>query len=324
MKSKFTLEEKQNIIMEKFSVKELCNKYNLSKSTIYEWKKLYANKQSSTGRKTSFQELQVLEFKIEKLQKEKQIYCLSGCTPKSSLDDIINAIIELNDKYSIHTLCDAFGILRSTYYHRLRIIKKPTSKSLMKEKIKVELLNILETSKYRMGARKIKIKLDEKGYQVSPRQITKLMREMNVSRRIINKRSKKKRTHKIDNNYYKNLLDQNFNQSDPNIVWVSDVTQVKNENKKVFYICSVIDLFSRMIISTQVSERNNSQLVSECLLTAYNVRNKPQNLIFHSDQGRQYTSGMFQKLLESLNIEQSLSRRGCPYDNAVIESFFHT
>lgn len=77
-----------------------------------------------------------------------------------------------------------------------------------------------------------------------------------------------------------------------------------------------------LLISYEISTKIDSKLVINAFLLAFNKRNKPQNLIFHSDNGSQYTSTAFRSLLDNLDVIQSFSRKGCPYDNAVAESFF--
>lgn len=118
-----------------------------------------------------------------------------------------------------------------------------------------------------------------------------------------------------------NEIKQNFTTDKPNLVWVSDITYVK-VNGYFYYICVIIDLFSRKVISYSVSNKINENLVIDTFNKAFSFRNSPENLIFHSDRGSQYTSQNFRKLLEQYNIIQSFSVKGYPYDNAVAESFF--
>lgn len=119
----------------------------------------------------------------------------------------------------------------------------------------------------------------------------------------------------------KNILNQNFNVPKPNLVWVSDITYVK-VNGSFRYICVIIDLFSRKVIAYSIGSKIDKQLVIKTFYSAFDKRNKPSNLIFHSDRGSQYTSKDFRKILDSLNVVQSFSKKGYPYDNAVAESFF--
>lgn len=118
-----------------------------------------------------------------------------------------------------------------------------------------------------------------------------------------------------------NHLQQNFNQQAPNIVWVSDITYIK-AGGKWHYLCVVMDLFSRKIISWHISSNANVELVITTFKKAYEKRNAPYGLMFHSDRGSQYTAFTFRQLLDSLNVVQSFSKKGYPFDNACCECFF--
>ena len=91
--------------------------------------------------------------------------------------------------------------------------------------------------------------------------------------------------------------------------------------KDRYYLCAIVDLYSRKVIAHKVSTRNSTQLITT-LRMAYDARTPGENLIFHSDQGSQYTSHAFRQLLKKLKITQSFSNAGTPHDNAVMESFF--
>ena len=116
------------------------------------------------------------------------------------------------------------------------------------------------------------------------------------------------------------LLKQQFTVTRPNEVWVSDVTYFKYNNT-VFYICVILDLFARKVISHRISLNNSTQLTKNTFMAAYNER-LPQDLMFHSDQGCNYTSATFRMCLKDLNVKQSFSNPGNPFNNSVMESFF--
>lgn len=119
----------------------------------------------------------------------------------------------------------------------------------------------------------------------------------------------------------KNILRQQFNAQRPNQRWVSDVTCFKLGNH-YFYICVIIDLFSRKVIAHKISKKNSTQLLTATFKMAHEERHPPSGLIFHSDRGAQYTSHRFQQLLHKYHTKQSFSQPGKPHDNAVAESFF--
>ncbi len=118
-----------------------------------------------------------------------------------------------------------------------------------------------------------------------------------------------------------NHLQQSFTQKAPNLVWTSDITYVK-AGGKWYYLCIVLDLYSRKVISWHISANADAELVVTAFRKAYEKRNAPYGLMFHSDRGSQYTAFSFRQLLDSLNVVQSFSRKSYPFDNACCECFF--
>ena len=116
-------------------------------------------------------------------------------------------------------------------------------------------------------------------------------------------------------------LQQNLNQKAPNLVWASDFTCIRVNDQK-YYLCIVMDLFLGKIISWDISSDPDVNLIISVFKKAYQKRNEPSGLRFHSDRGPYYTAPAFRQMLASLNVVQSFSKEGCPFDNACCESFF--
>ena len=116
-------------------------------------------------------------------------------------------------------------------------------------------------------------------------------------------------------------MHRNFKTTKPNEIWVSDITAFKIKGKWQ-YLCVIIDLYSRKVVGFHISKKSSTQLLSSTFKKAFSDRGKPAGLIFHSDQGSQYTSKAFAALLKECTVTQSLSTPGQPLDNAVAESFF--
>ena len=124
-----------------------------------------------------------------------------------------------------------------------------------------------------------------------------------------------------DNGPCINYLKQEFNPNKPNSVWASDFTYVKVGHSFCF-LCVVIDLFSRKVIGWSVSSSHSVDLTKNAFLKAYQNRNRPNFVLFHSDRGSEYTALSFRQLLDQCHILQSFSKKGYPFDNACCESFF--
>ncbi len=118
-----------------------------------------------------------------------------------------------------------------------------------------------------------------------------------------------------------NLLQREFDADAPNQKWLADFTYVWTDEGWL-YVAVVLDLFSRRIVGWSMKAEMTAQLVVDALVMAVWRRGMPRKLLHHSDQGSQYTSEDFQRLLSSHGIVCSMSRKGDCWDNAAMESFF--
>ncbi|MGI6736442.1 MAG: IS3 family transposase [Anaerovoracaceae bacterium] len=245
------------------------------------------------------------------------------CFLPSHLDSskLIRAIrsSNLSDQFNVYRLCKTLDVLKSTYYHHALRSPEKTQIQLMDEQLRPRIADIFEKSRKTFGARRIRIKLREEGYITSEKRISRLMKEMGLnaagSKPMVN--SANDRIYK----YYPNKLKGVFLTDSLNKVWVSDITYVKIDGAFV-YLCVVIDLYSRKVIAHKVSKNIDTALVKNTFMSAFESRDCPEGVTFHSDQGTQYTSYAFRTLLRSKGVVLSYSRPGTPHDNAVAESFF--
>ena len=120
-----------------------------------------------------------------------------------------------------------------------------------------------------------------------------------------------------------NLLKRDFATTSINEKWVGDITYIKTQKDGWCYLASVLDLHSKKIVGYSFGKNMTNNLVIAALKNAYYLQNigKDNKIIFHSDLGSQYTSNYMKNLCNEFNIIQSFSQKGCPYDNACIESF---
>lgn len=119
-----------------------------------------------------------------------------------------------------------------------------------------------------------------------------------------------------------NVLDRQFEATAPNQKWVADFTYIWT-GEGWLYVAVVLDLFSRLIVGWSMQSRMTAELVTDAVVMAiWRRRPKDAELLHHSDQGSQYTSEQFQRLLADHGIQCSMSRSGNCWDNAAMESFF--
>lgn len=298
---------------------KLCEDYDVPQSTLYKWLKESSTYLRQYKRLTiSNHQIYQMERKIETLQTENDIFKKSGCGTNSSIKEKIEAIEDLKVEFGVYSICKTLNILRSTYYYHERTPEK-TVFEIRNDTLRPLIKEVFELSKERFGAAKISIKLKERGISAGKVIINKLMKEMGLVCKQNQLRSYN--TTNRSCRYRKNRLRRNFNMEIPNTFWVSDVTYMLVGNEDC-YVCVVIDLFSRKILSYNLSKINNTEFVMATFDDAFNSREHPTSLTFHSDQGTQYTSYKFRSHLRKLKVSQSFSNPGSPYDNAVAENFF--
>lgn len=173
--------------------------------------------------------------------------------------------------------------------------------------------------KQRYGAPKIAAKLREDGLVVATKTVSKLMKQMGL-RSCTVKKYKATTNSKHNHPVFENVLNQNFNVTAPNKVWVADITYIPSHEGWV-YLASVMDLCTRKIVGWCAAERMTKELVLGALNMAYERQQPDEGLIHHSDRGVQYASVEYRQELAKFKMIGSMSRKGNCYDNASMESF---
>ena len=188
------------------------------------------------------------------------------------------------------------------------------------ETLSKEVIEVFEESKRLYGAEKIVLALKRKGIITDKKMVLKIMRENKLEKATIVKK-KKPTINSWKYKKFKDLVNRDFKQEAPNKVWTSDFVEIKVRGVK-FYLCIILDLYARMVVGWRLSHNKNENLAINTFKDAFEKRNEPRNLIFHSDRGAEYTSNNFRNLLEMLGVQQSFSRPASPNDNACTEGFF--
>ena len=320
---RYTIEQKKEIVKEYLNgekCKNLMEKYKICKATLYLWINLFkVQKKRSTRIAYTYHEYLETKRKLAMKTLEYNILQDAHCFKDSSLKEKEMAVERLMDKYPVRVMCRVLGLNHSTfmnYHYRRKIV---TSYDLHYEELKKEIVREFNKSRGRFTHNQIYAKLKNRKISCSVETIMRLMNELGLEGQRTQKQPKQKPSN--SSIFYSNILKRNFVQHEPNKAWCGDITYI-NVNGINFYLCVVMDIFSRKIIAHKLSSRNDTYLTINTFKQAFESRNRPKDLIFHSDQGSNYTSNEFGALLHTLKVEQSLSKRGNPYDNAVIESFF--
>lgn len=318
--NKYSDEQKQEII-ERYtngkSVSDIVADFQIPRSTIYSWIK---ESQNNNGKKkeVNLRNFRSLEKKVIRLEGIVEILQSIDCTANSPLDIKLSTLEELYGHYSVHMICDALKVPRGTFYnHIFRNKRDNTWYSKRREEFRIRIQEIYDDNNQIFGAAKITAIMKEEGYRISIGMVRELMHDMG----LISIRQDAKDLYDKEQKKYKNHLNQEFTTTRPNEVWVSDVTYFKFKTQ-VFYICAILDLYSRMVVGFRISHKNSTQLTKGTFRQAYENRKPENNLLFHTDRGSNYRSKTFCSYLKSLGVTQSFSRAHVPYDNSVMESFF--
>jgi putative transposase len=222
--------------------------------------------------------------------------------------------------YPLGILCQVLEVSRSGYADWIDRGKR--SRSAENERLTAKIRVVHAQSRGTYGSPRVTQALKAQGESVNEKRVARIMRE-----RAIAGWAKRKYRATTDSAHSlpmaENLLDRQFSAAAPNRAWVSDITAIATR-EGWWYLAVIIDLCTRQIVGFAQAAHMRAELVKEAFLMAY-WRHKPaRGLLFHSDRGSQYAAHAFRQLLAGLRMEQSMSRKGNCWDNAVAESFFHS
>jgi len=224
------------------------------------------------------------------------------------------------DVYPITLMCQVLAVSPSGYYawRNRPVCQRKMADAQLLNKIK----KIFEQSRQTYGSPRMHAILRKQGIRCGSKRVARLMRQAKL--KVKRKRSYKVTTqsnHKLP--VAPNLLNQQFTATQPNQVWLVDITYIATAEGWL-YLAAVLDLYSRRIVGWSMQPTLNRKLVLSALDMALKLRNPPAGLVHHSDRGSQYASRDYQAMLATYELLPSMSRRGNCYDNAPMESFFAT
>lgn len=224
------------------------------------------------------------------------------------------AIYRHKAKYSISEMCRFFDVSRSGYYAYVSRMDMPAKDLPLAERIKA----CQETCGKTYGYRRVHIWLERRGIYHNPKTILRVMQKYDLLSVI---RRKKYRNYGTGLHKYPNLLNRDFHADKPNQKWVTDISYIHTK-QGVLYLSVIRDLFDNSIVAYKTATKQNMHLVLNTIKAAKRKEKVTAEVLLHSDQGFQYTSHGYFKLIQSYGITPSMSRRGNPYDNALAENFF--
>ncbi len=222
--------------------------------------------------------------------------------------------------YGVSELCAVMKVSRRGYYDWTT--RLDSNRALENQQLLCEIQQIFHAHRDVYGAPRIYRELIARGFICSLNRVARLMRNANIVPKTIRKF---RITTDSRNSLHpaRNILAQNFTTQGCNEKWVADVTYIPTREGWLF-LAVVLDLCSRKVVGWSMGERLTSGLAQQALRNALKQRGDVAGLLHHSDRGREYYAGEYQALLNDNGITSSMSRKGNCYDNAVMESFFHS
>jgi transposase InsO family protein len=218
----------------------------------------------------------------------------------------------------VERLCRLADVSRATYYRRWA-----TSAPLREETVLRDAVQRLCLANRLYGYRRIGALLRREGWGVNHKRLVRIMREDNLLclRKPAFRPATTDSQHswRIWPNLARHLIPMDVNQ-----LWVADITYVRLAEAFV-YLAVILDAFSRKVIGWAMADHLRAELALDALEMALNTRDMVQGgLVHHSDRGTQYACGDYIDRLQAAGVQPSMSRAGCPYDNAMAESFMKT
>ncbi|ELA4476666.1 IS3 family transposase [Salmonella enterica] len=310
-------------LAERIGVAAAARELNLYESQLYNWRSKQQNQLSSSEREQEMS-AEIARLKHQLAERDEELAILQkGRDILREAPEMKYVFIENHQaEFNIKAMCRVLQIARSGWYvwhQRRHQINQRQRFRLVCDNVVREAFS---DAKQRYGAPRLTDELRTQGYQFNVKTVAASLRRQGLrakaSRRF---RPVSYRKHGLP--VSENLLKQDFYTSGPNQKWVGDITYLRT-GEGWLYLAVVIDLWSRSVIGWSMSSRMTAQLACDALQMALWRRKCPENVIVHTDRGGQYCSTDYQSLLKRHNLRGSMSARGCCYDNACAESFFHT
>ncbi|WP_221274594.1 IS3 family transposase [Thaumasiovibrio subtropicus] len=310
-------------LVERTSVTEAARQLNLHASQIYGWRKI-ARKDSTSEREADLAAenarlKRLLAEQAEELEIVKKGRHLLREASKVASFEFMQVHIE---QFSVTGMAKVLAVSRSGFYywlkHRHEISQRERARTLRDITVK----KAFEASKGRDGARRIQVGLAEQGNKHNLKTISESMKRQSLVAKAARK-FKVTTDGKHSLPVAPNLLEQDFTADAPNQKWAGDITYLMT-SEGWLYLAVIIDLYSRQVVGWSMGNRMTASLVGDALKMALFRRGLPEEVIVHSDRGSQYCSKSYREIIHSHNLKQSMSRKGNCWDNACVESFFHS
>lgn len=317
------------VLSGEMTVKGLSEELGIKDSTLRRWAREYeemgdgAFPGNGSPKINKDYEIVKLKKKVEELERENEILKkfpgLLESRPCVRFEFLKEHRGEIGP---IKKACGLMKVSKSGFYEYLG--RKKSDAQIEREAIEGFVVEAFERHKGRYGYRRINRELRKNGIVVSEKRVLRIMQKLGLAGKGATRKHRiQKKVEPGDPRL--NLVERAFTVGERNRLWVGDITYIPTREGWL-YLAAVIDAFSRKVVGWSMSERITEKVAIDAMEQAVGREDPPDDgsLVFHDDQGAQYTSRSFQRCLDSHGIVQSVSRPGTPLDNAVAESFFKT
>jgi putative transposase len=223
--------------------------------------------------------------------------------------------------FPVRVMCEVLDVSRAGYYAWRS--RPESARSAENRELLEDIQQVHCDNRGRYGSPRIHVELKARGHSVSRGRVERLMCRHGI--RAIMARPRRVRTtdSRHDQPIAPNLLDRNFIAAAPNRIWLADITYIDTDQGWL-YLAAVMDLYSRKIVGWAMQDHMRTELPLTALSMAISAQRPGAELIHHSDRGVQYASADYRSAVKFAKFHASMSRKADCYDNAPMESFFHT
>ncbi|MCS0350744.1 IS3 family transposase [Vibrio ordalii] len=311
-------------LADKVGVAATARQLSLHESQIYGWRK-NSKKDTSTSQREQELTAEVAKLKRQLAEQAEELEIGKKgrhLLREESKVDCYEFMLEHLLCFSIVRMAKVFGISRSGFYYWIKHRHNAIQREAIRQQLDTKVKEAFDNSKGRDGSRRIQKELSENGERYNVKTIAASMKRQDLTQKAARK-FKCTTDSKHQMPVAPNLLAQNFSASAPNEKWAGDITYIAT-SEGWLYLAVIIDLYSRQVIGWSMDTRMTATLVCDALSMALFRRGFPEQVIVHSDRGSQYCSKDYRDLITAYNLKQSMSRKGNCWDNACVESFFHS
>ncbi|EIH7525807.1 IS3-like element IS3 family transposase [Escherichia coli] len=310
-------------LAERIGVTAAACELSLYESQRYNWRSKQQNQQTSSERELEMS-TEIARLKRQLAERDEELAILpKGRDILREAPEMKYVFIEKHQaEFSIKAMCRVLRVARSGWYTWCQRRTRISTRQQFRQHCDSVVLAAFTRSKQRYGAPRLTDELRAQGYPFNVKTVAASLRRQGLRAKASRKFSPVSyRAHGLP--VSENLLEQDFYASGPNQKWAGDITYLRTDEGWL-YLAVVIDLWSRAVIGWSMSPRMTAQLACDALQMALWRRKRPRNVIVHTDRGGQYCSADYQAQLKRHNLRGSMSAKGCCYDNACVESFFHS